>query len=132
MVKLALESLDQWLSSLLYQCPGWPSQSSLTFNFGRSARTLYLLKSLCRSTERAADHEAKRQEQIAKGLLERQKLLNKKEAEESRKTLAELKAITAAVESTGQSKAEAQVCMWKEMGGKRGRNIVGKEGGGEE
>jgi hypothetical protein len=65
-------------------------------------------------------------------LLERQKLLNKKEAEESRKTLAELKAITAAVESTGQSKAEAQVCMWKEMGGKRGRNIVGKEGGGEE
>ena len=65
--------------------------------------------SRCRSTERAADHEAKRQEQIAKGLLERQKLLNKKESEESRKTLAELKAITAAVESTGQSKAEAQV-----------------------
>ena len=66
-------------------------------------------KSHSRSTERAANHEAKRQEQIAKGLLERQKLLNKKEAEESRKTLAELKAITAAVESTGQSKAEAQV-----------------------
>ncbi|XP_028390811.1 major vault protein-like [Dendronephthya gigantea] len=60
------------------------------------------------STEKAADHEAKRQEQIARGLLERQKLLNKKEAEESRKTLAELRAITAAVESTGQSKAEAQ------------------------
>jgi hypothetical protein len=35
--------------------------------------------------------------------------MNKKEAEESRKSLAELKAITAAVESTGQSKAEAQV-----------------------
>lgn len=60
------------------------------------------------STEKAADHEAKRLEQIARGLLERQKLLNKMEAEESKKTLAEFKAITAAVESTGQSKAEAQ------------------------
>jgi major vault protein len=61
-----------------------------------------------KSIELSASHEAKRIEQVAKGQLERQKLLNEKEAEEARRTLFELQAITAAVESSGQSKAEAQ------------------------
>ncbi|CAI8049165.1 Major vault protein, partial [Geodia barretti] len=61
-----------------------------------------------KSIERAAQHEAKRTEQKAKGELERQKLQNEKEAEEARCTLLELQAVAAAVESSGQSKAEAQ------------------------
>jgi major vault protein len=61
-----------------------------------------------KSIERAAQHEAKRTEQKAKGELERQKLQNEKEAEEARHTLLELQAVAAAVESSGQSKAEAQ------------------------
>lgn len=61
-----------------------------------------------KSIERAAEHEAKRTEQMAKGLLERQKLTNEKEAENARVKLFELRAITAAVESSGQSKSEAQ------------------------
>lgn len=61
-----------------------------------------------KSIERAAEHEAKRTEQMAKGLLERQKLTNEKEAENARVNLFELRAITAAVESSGQKKAEAQ------------------------
>ncbi|XP_061169196.1 major vault protein-like [Saccostrea echinata] len=60
------------------------------------------------SIEAAASHEAARNEQIARGELERQKLYNEKEAEKERTKLLELQAITAAVESTGQAKAEAQ------------------------
>lgn len=47
-------------------------------------------------------------EQAARGKLERQKLANEKEAEKARITLCELRAVTSAVESTGQAKAEAQ------------------------
>ena len=41
-------------------------------------------------------------DQAARGRLEQQKLLNEKEAEKQRSALLELRAITAAVESTGQ------------------------------
>ncbi len=53
-------------------------------------------------------HEAERLEQKAKGALERQKITDEAEAEKSRKELLELQANSAAVESTGQAKAEAQ------------------------
>jgi len=53
-------------------------------------------------------HEAERLEQEAKGRLERQKITDEAEAERSRKDLLELQANSAAVESTGQAKAEAQ------------------------
>ena len=49
-----------------------------------------------------------RTEQVAKGHLERQKLENEKNSEKERCKLLELQAVTAAVESTGQAKAEAQ------------------------
>ncbi|KAJ8315004.1 hypothetical protein KUTeg_007154 [Tegillarca granosa] len=61
-----------------------------------------------KSIEAAASHEAERNEQIARGNLERQKLLNEMESEKERTKLLELQATTAAVESTGQAKAEAQ------------------------
>lgn len=60
------------------------------------------------SQEAAARHEAERLEQEAKGRLERQKITDEAEAEKSRKELLELQANSAAVESTGQAKAEAQ------------------------
>ncbi|ESO97274.1 hypothetical protein LOTGIDRAFT_214098 [Lottia gigantea] len=60
------------------------------------------------SQEAAARHEAERLEQEAKGRLERQKIMDEAEAEKSRKELLELQAHSAAVESTGQAKAEAQ------------------------
>ncbi|KAL5016265.1 hypothetical protein ScPMuIL_005854 [Solemya velum] len=60
------------------------------------------------SQEAAARHEAERLEQEAKGRLERQKISDEAEAEKSRKELLELQANSAAVESTGQAKAEAQ------------------------
>jgi len=60
------------------------------------------------SQEAAAKHEAERLEQEAKGRLERQKITDEAEAERSRKELLELQANSAAVESTGQAKAEAQ------------------------
>ncbi|XP_077992028.1 major vault protein-like isoform X2 [Glandiceps talaboti] len=60
------------------------------------------------SVEAAASHEARRTEQKAKGQIERQKLLNEQENEKARTELYELRAVTAAVESTGQAKAEAQ------------------------
>lgn len=60
------------------------------------------------SIERAATHEAASNEQKAKGNLEKNKLTNEKAAEEARRYLYELKAITAAVESSGQAKAEAK------------------------
>ena len=53
-------------------------------------------------------HEAERLEQEAKGRLERQKITDEAEAERARKELLELQAQSAAVESTGQAKAEAQ------------------------
>lgn len=59
----------------------------------------------CDSTSR---HEAERLEQKAKGALERQKITDEAEAEKARKELLELQASSAAVESTGQAKAEAQ------------------------
>ena len=60
------------------------------------------------SIEAAAKHEANRAEQIAKGQLERQVLMTEKDSERERIKLNELRAIAAAVESTGQAKAEAQ------------------------
>ena len=60
------------------------------------------------SQEAAARHEAERLEQEAKGRLERQKITDEAEAEKARKDLLELQANSAAVESTGQAKAEAQ------------------------
>ncbi|XP_067656927.1 major vault protein-like [Haliotis asinina] len=61
-----------------------------------------------RSIENAAAHEADKIEQAARGQLERQKLANEKDAEKERANLLHLCAIAAAVESTGQAKAEAQ------------------------
>ena len=61
-----------------------------------------------RSIEASASHEAMRNEQVARGQLERQKLLNEMDAEKEKTKLLELQAITAAVESTGQAKAESQ------------------------
>ncbi|CAF0883129.1 unnamed protein product [Adineta steineri] len=60
------------------------------------------------SQEAAAKHEASRREQEAKGLLERQRIRDEAEAEDVRKQLLQLQALSAAVESTGQAKAEAQ------------------------
>lgn len=60
------------------------------------------------SQEAAARHEAQRLEQEAKGRLERQKITDEAAAEKARRELLELQAASAAVESTGQSKAEAQ------------------------
>jgi len=59
------------------------------------------------SQEALASHEAMREEQIAEGKLLRQKIKDQAQAEVERKSLVELKAITAAVETTGQAKAEA-------------------------
>ncbi|XP_059204719.1 major vault protein [Centropristis striata] len=60
------------------------------------------------SQEAAARHEAARLEQEARGKLERQKITDQAEAEKARKELLELEALSAAVESTGAAKAEAQ------------------------
>jgi len=60
------------------------------------------------SQEATARHEAERLEQEAKGRLERQKIHDEAEAEKARRDLLELQAQSAAVESTGQAKAEAQ------------------------
>eukprot|EP00049_Salpingoeca_infusionum_P009986 m.169685 g.169685 ORF g.169685 m.169685 type:complete len:858 (+) comp14504_c0_seq1:497-3070(+) len=60
------------------------------------------------SQEATARHEAERREQQAKGNLERQKIQDEADAEEAKKKLLELQALSAAVESTGQAKAEAQ------------------------
>ncbi|KAF1380193.1 hypothetical protein PFLUV_G00184250 [Perca fluviatilis] len=53
-------------------------------------------------------HEAERLEQEARGKLERQRITDQAEAEKARKELLELEALSAAVESTGAAKAEAQ------------------------
>ncbi|XP_012867148.1 PREDICTED: major vault protein [Dipodomys ordii] len=60
------------------------------------------------SQEAAAKHEAQRLEQEARGRLERQKILDQSEAEKARKELLELEAMSVAVESTGNAKAEAE------------------------
>ncbi|XP_040918332.1 major vault protein [Toxotes jaculatrix] len=60
------------------------------------------------SQEAAARHEAERLEQEARGKLERQRIIDQAEAERARKELLELEALSAAVESTGAAKAEAQ------------------------
>lgn len=60
------------------------------------------------SQEATARHEAERLEQEARGRLERQKITDQAEAEKARKELLELEAQSAAVESTGAAKAEAQ------------------------
>uniref|UniRef100_A0A8D3E3N5 Major vault protein n=1 Tax=Scophthalmus maximus TaxID=52904 RepID=A0A8D3E3N5_SCOMX len=60
------------------------------------------------SQEAAARHEAERLEQEARGKLERQRITDQAEAERTRKELLELEALSAAVESTGAAKAEAQ------------------------
>jgi major vault protein len=61
-----------------------------------------------KSQEATARHEAERLEQEAKGRLERQKITDEAEAEKARRDLLELQALSAAVESSGQAKAEAQ------------------------
>lgn len=60
------------------------------------------------SQEAQAKHLASRTEQEAKGHLERQKITDEAEAEKERRKLLQLQALSAAVESTGQAKAEAQ------------------------
>lgn len=60
------------------------------------------------SQEATARHEAERAEQEARGKLERQKITDEAEAERSRRNLLELQSLSAAIESTGQAKAEAQ------------------------
>ena len=60
------------------------------------------------STEAAAQHDAERLEQKARGQLERQKLTNEQEKEKARKQLLLLQAECAAIESSGMAKAEAQ------------------------
>lgn len=60
------------------------------------------------SQEAAARHEAERLEQEARGRLERQRITDQSQAERARKELLELEALSAAVESTGAAKAEAQ------------------------
>jgi len=59
------------------------------------------------SIEMAAEHEAAKNGQVARGNLERNKLDNEKAAENARMNLYSLRAITAAVESSGQATAEA-------------------------
>ena len=53
-------------------------------------------------------HEAERAEQEARGRLERQKIADEASAERARRDLLELQSQSAAIESTGQAKAEAQ------------------------
>ena len=59
------------------------------------------------SQEAAAKREAERVDQEARGRLERQRIQDEAEAEKTRKVLLDLQAQSAAVESTGQAKAEA-------------------------
>jgi len=61
-----------------------------------------------KSQEAAARQESSRLEQEALGRLERQKINDEAEAEKARKSLIQLQAESAAVESTGQATAEAK------------------------
>lgn len=60
------------------------------------------------SQEARARHDAHREEEEAKGLLEQQRLKNEAAAEKSRRLLLELKAESQAIETSGQAKAEAR------------------------
>jgi len=60
------------------------------------------------SQEASARHEAQRLEQEAKGKLERQKIYDEAEAEKANKGLLQLRAQSAAIETTGQATAEAK------------------------
>ena len=60
------------------------------------------------SQEAAAKHNAARVEQEAKGALERQRIEDEVKAEEARKELLALKALSASVASSGQATAEAK------------------------
>merc|ERR1711871_336368 len=60
------------------------------------------------SQEARAKHDAHREEEAAKGALERQRLMNEAQAESEKKKLLQLKAESAAVESSGQATAEAR------------------------
>jgi len=60
------------------------------------------------SQEAKAKHEAKREEEEAKGALEQQTIKNHSVAEESKLRLIELQAESAIIEATGAAKAEAQ------------------------
>eukprot|EP01090_Pellita_catalonica_P007412 TRINITY_DN179_c0_g1_i1.p1 TRINITY_DN179_c0_g1~~TRINITY_DN179_c0_g1_i1.p1 ORF type:complete len:818 (-),score=227.07 TRINITY_DN179_c0_g1_i1:145-2598(-) len=60
------------------------------------------------SQEASARHEAQRLEQEARGRLERQKIKDEAEAEKANKNLLQLRAHSAAIESTGQATAEAK------------------------
>ena len=61
-----------------------------------------------KSQEAAARHDAERREQIAKGQLERQIIDDKAKSEKEKMVLLGLQAESAAIESTGASKAEAK------------------------
>jgi len=61
-----------------------------------------------KSQEASARHEAESREQAARGLLERQKILDEASAEKHKKELLTLQAESAEVESTGQVTAEAK------------------------
>jgi len=60
------------------------------------------------SQEAAARHQAMAEEEEAEGQLVQQRLKNESEAEKRKKELLELKALSSAVETSGQAKAEAQ------------------------
>lgn len=60
------------------------------------------------SQEALANHEAAREEQIAEGRLQCTRIRDQSAAEKERMALVEMKAKTAAVESTGQASAEAK------------------------
>merc|ERR1711871_1234314 len=60
------------------------------------------------SQEAAAKHQAQREEEEAKGLVEQQRLSNQATSEKSKKELLELRAESNAVESSGQATAEAK------------------------
>merc|ERR1719502_143732 len=61
-----------------------------------------------KSQEAAARHEGQRNDQASRGRLERQRIVDEISAEEERKSLLELQAESAAVESSGQAMAEAR------------------------
>eukprot|EP01104_Vermistella_antarctica_P017440 TRINITY_DN6179_c3_g1_i1.p1 TRINITY_DN6179_c3_g1~~TRINITY_DN6179_c3_g1_i1.p1 ORF type:complete len:861 (-),score=287.96 TRINITY_DN6179_c3_g1_i1:33-2615(-) len=60
------------------------------------------------SQEAKARHEAQCKDQQARGQLERAKIVDESQAEKERKSLLQLQALSAAVESTGQATAEAK------------------------
>jgi len=61
-----------------------------------------------KSQEAAARHEGQRNDQMSRGRLERQRIVDEVQAERERMSLLQLQADSAAVESTGQAVAEAR------------------------